>query len=60
MLKFLFGDPVKKLEKLYAKVLEQAMHAQRNGDMALYAKLSTEAEEIGKQIDEAKAASTNK
>ena len=50
MFKFLFGDPIKKLEKAHAKLLEEGMHAQRNGDMALFAKLSSEAEKIDKQI----------
>ena len=48
----IFGSPLKKLEKEYARILEKAVHAQRNGDMALFAKLSTEAEEIGKKMDE--------
>lgn len=60
MFKFLFGDPVKKLEKMYANLLEKAMHAQRNGDMALFAKLSAQAEEIGIQMDEMKKADIKK
>jgi hypothetical protein len=55
MFKNLFGSPLKKLEKEYARLLEKGVHAQRNGDMALFAKISTEAEEIGKKIDELKA-----
>ena len=47
-------DPLKELEKQYAKKLEEAMNAQRNGKMDVYAKLSTEAEEIGKKMDELK------
>lgn len=54
MLKNLFGNPLKKLEKEYSKLLEKAVHAQRNGDMALFAKLSNEAENIGKKMDELK------
>lgn len=50
----IFGNPFKKLEKEYARLLEKAVHAQRNGDMELYAKLSTEAENIGKKMDELK------
>ena len=41
---------IKKLEKEHAKLLEKAMHAQRNGDMALFAKISTEAEEVYQKI----------
>ena len=47
-------NPLKALEKEYAKKLEDAMNAQRNGKMDVFAKLSTEAEEIGKKIDELK------
>jgi hypothetical protein len=36
MFDFLFGTPVKKLDKVHAKLVERAMHAQRNGDMALF------------------------
>lgn len=50
-------DPIKKLEKDYAKLLETAMAAQRKGDIALFSELSFKAEEIGKQIDELKKAS---
>ncbi len=55
MFNTIFGNPLKKLEKEYARLLEKAVHAQRNGDMALFAKLSTEAENIGKQLDDLKA-----
>jgi hypothetical protein len=48
------SDPVKKLEKEYGKMLEEAMNAQRNGKMDVYAKISADAEKIGKQIDELK------
>lgn len=51
MFGFLKGDPVKKLQKEYEKISEEAMHAQRNGNIALYAELSQKAEEIGKEID---------
>jgi len=55
MFGFLKGDPIKKLEKQYAKKLEDARDAQRGGDMPLYATLMGEAEEIGAKIDELKA-----
>jgi hypothetical protein len=43
-------DPIKKLNKTYEAKLEQAMHAQRNGDIKSYAMLTEEAEEINKKI----------
>ena len=43
-------DPTKKLKKKHLALLEQAMKAQRNGDIKTYSVLSTEAEEIVKQI----------
>ena len=50
MFKFLFGDPIKKLKKAHAKLMEDAMHAQRNGNIALYAELSSKAEEMYQKI----------
>lgn len=47
-------DPIKKLEKEYAKLLEEALAAQRKGDIALYSELSFKAEEIGQKMDELK------
>ena len=44
MFGWLKSDPVKKLRKAYDQKLEQAMHAQRNGDMRLYADLTAESE----------------
>ncbi|WP_076419856.1 DUF6435 family protein [Colwellia sp. UCD-KL20] len=46
------SDPTKKLNKLYEAKLEQAMQAQRNGDIKSYSELTVEAEEIHKQIKE--------
>ena len=43
-------DPKKALEKERAALLEQAMKAQRNGDIRTYSKLSEKAEAIFKQI----------
>ena len=43
-------DPAKKLKKRYFAKLEQAMLAQRNGDIKTYSELSAEADEIDKQI----------
>lgn len=54
MLNLFKSNPIKKLEKQYAKMLEEAMQAQRNGKMDVYAKISADAEKIGKQIDDLK------
>ena len=44
------SDPTKKLRKTYDVKLEQAMQAQRNGNMKSYAMITADAEEIYKQI----------
>ena len=44
------SDPTKKLKKAYAAKLEQAMLAQRNGDIKSYSFLTEEAEAIYQQI----------
>lgn len=46
-------DPVKKLEKEHAKLLEQAMNLQRGGDIKGYAQKMAEAEAVAKKIEEA-------
>jgi hypothetical protein len=51
MFKFLKSDPIKKLEKEYSRLMEQAVEAQRNGNIELYSRLSFESEEILKKID---------
>jgi len=43
-------DPVKKLNKLYEQKLEEAMHAQRNGDIKSYSLITAEAEKIFSEI----------
>ncbi len=43
-------DPIKKLDKAYEAKLEEAMLAQRNGDIKSYAALTSEAENIKKDI----------
>lgn len=50
MFSFLRSDPVKKLNKLHERKLEEAMHAQRNGDIKGYSMLTYEADELHKQI----------
>ena len=56
MFSFLKKDPLKNLNKAYYQKLEQAMHAQRNGDMRSYAALTAEAEELNKEINALKEA----
>jgi hypothetical protein len=43
-------NPTKKLNKLLDSKLEQAMQAQRSGDIKYYAELTVEADKIQKQI----------
>ena len=49
-------NPVKKLKKQHATLLEKAMHAQRNGDIRGYSKLTTDAEAIYQKIQQLNAA----
>lgn len=44
------SDPLKKYRKEYNKVLQDAMNAQRSGDIRLYSELSTEADQIYQKI----------
>ncbi|KKO45724.1 hypothetical protein WG68_08380 [Arsukibacterium ikkense] len=50
MFSFLKPNPAKKLRKAYDSKLEQAMHAQRNGDMRLFADLTEESEQIWQKL----------
>ncbi len=43
-------DPLKKLNKLHEQKLEQAMLAQRNGNIKAYAMITEEAENIALEI----------
>lgn len=43
-------DPIKKLDKLYEAKLEEAMHAQRRGDIKSYSMITAEADEIRVKI----------
>ncbi|MCO6477381.1 MAG: Lacal_2735 family protein [Phaeodactylibacter sp.] len=47
-------DPVKKLEKQYLKLMEEAMRIQRSGDIKAYSAKVAEAEEVQKKIEELK------
>jgi hypothetical protein len=46
------ANPVKKLNKAYEAKLEQAMYAQRNGDIRSYSMITAEAELIANKIKE--------
>ncbi|ADZ92018.1 Lacal_2735 family protein [Marinomonas mediterranea] len=48
-------DPKKKLNKQYSEKLELAMKAQRNGDIKGYSMLTSEAEDIYKEIQKLEA-----
>ena len=48
-------DPVKALKVQYAKTLEQARDAQRNGNLALYGALTEESERIDAEIERLQA-----
>ncbi|MDU0114303.1 DUF6435 family protein [Psychrosphaera aquimarina] len=50
MFSFFKKDPTKKLNKLYDRKLEEAMLAQRNGNIRAYAMITAEAEKIREQI----------
>jgi molybdenum-dependent DNA-binding transcriptional regulator ModE len=54
MFGFLKSNPIKKLEEQYARKLTEAVEAQRNGKIELYANLTVESEEILKKIEELK------
>ena len=45
-------DPIKKLEKQYEQLLEEAMQLQRGGDIKGYAAKTAEAERVMDQIVE--------
>ncbi len=45
-------DPIKKLEKEYQQLMEEAMHIQRGGDIKAYSAKVAEAEEVMKKIEE--------
>ncbi len=51
MFGFLRRDPLKLAKKNYAQKLEAARDAQRKGDMALFAELTAESEQIAAEID---------
>lgn len=52
MFKFLRRDPAKKLRKQYDAKLEQAMLAQRRGDIRSYSTLTSEADQLYKALQQ--------
>ncbi|MFV8458542.1 DUF6435 family protein [Vibrio owensii] len=50
MFSFFKNNSVKKLKKRLSMLLEQAMQAQRRGDIRTYSLLTAEAEELFEQI----------
>ncbi|MGZ9897765.1 DUF6435 family protein [Shewanella gaetbuli] len=52
-------NPIKKLTKTYETKLEQAMHAQRNGDIKSYSMLTAEAEAIADKLTELENSKTS-
>lgn len=51
MFGFLKQDPAKKLRKQYLAKLEEAMKAQRNGNIRQYSLLTAEAEALREQLE---------
>ena len=53
------SDPIRKLKKQHAKKLEEAMFAQRKGDIRSYSFLTVEAEDIYQQIEKLEQTKSN-
>jgi hypothetical protein len=51
MFSFLKSDPAKKLESKRKKLLEEAMHIQRSGDLKLYAQKMVSIDQLEKEIE---------
>jgi len=51
MFSFFKTDPVKKLEQQRKKMLEEAMHVQRSGDLKSYARKMEEIDKLEKEIE---------
>ncbi|NJO89183.1 MAG: Lacal_2735 family protein [Chloroflexia bacterium] len=51
MFSFLKSDPAKKLESKRKKLLEEAMHVQRSGDLKLYAVKMAAIDQLEKEIE---------
>ncbi|HCM04724.1 MAG TPA: hypothetical protein DIC30_01810 [Oceanospirillales bacterium] len=55
MLSLFKKDPIKKLKKSYMLKLEEAMNAQRNGDIKAYSYITSEADIMHKEIQRLEA-----
>ena len=55
MFSFFKKNPTKKMHKEYERKLEQAMFAQRNGDIRSYSMITAEAESIWQEIQKIEA-----
>jgi hypothetical protein len=51
MFSFLKKDPIKQLENKRKKLLEEAMHIQRSGDLKLYAVKMDAIDKLEKEIE---------
>jgi len=51
MFTFFKSDPLKKLENKRKKLLEEAMHTQRSGDLKLYAVKMEAIDKLEKEIE---------
>jgi molybdenum-dependent DNA-binding transcriptional regulator ModE len=45
------SDPIKKMRKEFSKLSEEAMQAQRNGNIELYGELTKKADDLMDQIE---------
>ncbi|MFT6271014.1 MAG: hypothetical protein ACJAVV_003853 [Alphaproteobacteria bacterium] len=45
------SNPTKKLKRQYDTIVEKSINAQRKGDMRLFAELTSQAEQLWKQIE---------
>lgn len=50
MFSFFKSDPIKKLKSKKTKLLEEAMHVQRSGDLKKYASMMEEVDRLEKEI----------
>ncbi len=56
MLSFFRKDPIREMEKKRARLLEEAMHIQRSGDLKMYASRMTEIDKLEKEIETLRSA----
>lgn len=56
MFEFLKPDPLKNLEKKRSKLLEEAMHIQRSGDLKRYAVAMETIDKLEKEIESLRSA----